>query len=88
MKRSENRSRSIPSIGLGRHTTTTSVSLELLMCGGSVRSILSCLLVARCLETIDVCTWHMFVFMTVVVTVWGVCGNVYCVEAVVENSGF
>ena len=28
-------------------------------------------LVARCLETIDVCIWCMFVFMSVVVTVWG-----------------
>ena len=28
-------------------------------------------LVARCLETIDVCIWRMFVFMSVVVTVWG-----------------
>ena len=27
-------------------------------------------LVARCLETIDVCIWRMFVFMFVV-TVWG-----------------
>ena len=27
-------------------------------------------LVARCLETIDVCIWHIFVFMFVVVTVW------------------
>ena len=26
-------------------------------------------LVARCLETIDVCIWHMVVFMSVVVTV-------------------
>ena len=26
---------------------------------------------ARCVETIDVCTWHMFVFMSVVVTVLG-----------------
>ena len=25
--------------------------------------------VARCLETIDVCIWHMFVFMSVEVTV-------------------
>ena len=31
-------------------------------------------LVARCLETIDVCIWHMFVFMSVVVTVWGSVG--------------
>ena len=28
-------------------------------------------LVARCLETIDVCIWRMFVFMSVVVIVWG-----------------
>ena len=25
----------------------------------------------RCLETIYVCIWRMFVFMSVVVTVWG-----------------
>ena len=31
-------------------------------------SILLLPLVARCLETIDVCIWHMFVFMYVVVT--------------------
>ena len=29
---------------------------------------------ARCLETIDVCIWRMFVFMYVVVTVWGSVG--------------
>ena len=34
-----------------------------------MRSILLLLLVARCLETIDVCIWRMFVFMSVVVTV-------------------
>ena len=34
----------------------------------SVRSILLLPLVARCLETIDVCIWRMFVFMSVVVT--------------------
>ena len=33
-----------------------------------------CLLWARCLETIDVCIWRMFVFMSVVVTVWGSVG--------------
>ena len=32
--------------------------------------------------------WRMFVFMSVVVTVWGVCGNVCCVTAVVKNSVF
>ena len=59
------------------------------MCDGGVCSILLLPLVARCLETIDVCIWHMFVFMSVVVTVWGgVCGNVCCVLAVVKDSGF
>ena len=51
-----------------------SISSELLMCGGGVRSILLLPLVARCLETIDVCIWLMFVFMSVVVTVWGSVG--------------
>ena len=36
-----------------------------------MHSILLLLFVARCLETIDVCIWHMFDFMSVVVTVWG-----------------
>ena len=31
-----------------------------------MRSILLLPLVARCLETIDVCIWRMFVFMSVV----------------------
>ena len=39
-----------------------SISSELLMCGVGVCSI--------CLDTIDVCIWRMFVFMSVVVTVW------------------
>ena len=43
----------------------------LLMCGGGVRSIVLMTLVTRHLETINVCIWHMFVFMSVVVTVWG-----------------
>ena len=47
-----------------------SISSELIMCGGGVRSILLLPIVARCLETIDVCIWHMFVFISVVVTVW------------------
>ena len=49
-----------------------SISSALLMCGGGVRSILLLPLVARCLETIGVCIWHMFFF--VVVTVWGSVG--------------
>ena len=36
----------------------------------NVCSILLLPLAARCLETIDVCIWHMFVFMSVVVTMW------------------
>ena len=39
-----------------------------------MRSILLLLLVARCLETIDVCIWRLFVFISVVVTVWGSVG--------------
>ena len=58
----------------------------LLMCGGGMRSILLLPLVARCLETIDVCIWHKFVFMSVIVTVW-VSGNVY-VAAIVKGSVF
>ena len=34
-----------------------------------MRSILLLPIVARCLETIDVCIWRMFVFMSVLVTV-------------------
>ena len=45
------------------------MSSELLVCGGGVHSILLLPLVARCLETIDVCMLRMFVFMFVVVTV-------------------
>ena len=39
-----------------------------------MRSILLLPLVARYLERIDVCIWRMFVFMSVVVTVWGSVG--------------
>ena len=57
-----------------RRGSQGSLSSELLVCGGGVRSILLLSLVARCLETIDVCIWRMFVFMSVVVTVWGSVG--------------
>ena len=60
-----------------RRVRRGSLSSELLMCGGGVRSILLLPRVARCLETIDVCIWRMFVFMSVVVT-----------AAVVKNSVF
>ena len=65
-----------------------SIPSELLMCGGGVRSILLLSLVARYLETIDVCIWRMFAFMSVVVTVWGSVENVCCVAAVVKDSVF
>ena len=51
-----------------------SISSELLMCGRGVRSILLLPRVARCLETIYVCIWRIFVFMSVVVIVWGYVG--------------
>ena len=44
------------------------------MFGGGELSILLFPLVARCLETIDICIWRMFVFMPVAVTVWGSVG--------------
>ena len=50
-----------------RQVRRGSNSSELLMCVEGVRSILSLSLVARCLETIYMCIWRMFV----VVTVWG-----------------
>ena len=37
------------------------ISSELLICGGGVCSILLLPLVARCIETIDVCIWRVFV---------------------------
>ena len=38
-----------------------SMSLELLMCGGDVPSVLLLYLVARYLDTIDVCIWRMLI---------------------------
>ena len=57
-----------------RRVRRGSISSELLVCDGGVCSILLLPLVAKCLETIDVCIWRMFVFMSVVVTVWGSVG--------------
>ena len=57
-----------------RRVRRKSISLELLMCGRGVHSILLLPLVVRCLETIDVCIWSMFVFMSVVVNAWGSVG--------------
>ena len=55
-----------------------SLPSELRMGGGGVRSILLLPLVARCLETIDVCIWRMFIFMSGVVTVCGSVGMLLC----------
>ena len=57
-----------------------SISSELLVCGGGVRSIVLLPLVARCLETIDVCM-YFYVCCSYCV---GVCGNICCVAAVVK----
>ena len=38
-----------------RRVRRRSISLELLVCGGGVLSVLILPLVARCLETVDVC---------------------------------
>ena len=48
-----------------RRVRRESISSELIMCGGGVRSILLLPLVARCRETIDVFIWRMFVFISV-----------------------
>ena len=50
-----------------------------------MRSILLLPLVSICLGTIDVCIWHMFVFMSVVVNLWG---SVCYVAAIVEDCVF
>ena len=57
-----------------------SISSELLMCCGGVHNILLLPLMARCLETIYVCTCRMFVFMSVVVTVWGLWECLLCID--------
>ena len=53
-----------------RRVRRGSIPSELLMCGGGVCIILVLPLVDRCIETIDVCIWCMFVF----VIVWGSVG--------------
>ena len=71
-----------------RRVRRGSLSSELLVCGGGVRSILLLPLVARCLETIDVCIWRHVCFYVCCSDCVGVCGNVCCVAAVVKDSGF
>ena len=59
-----------------RRVMRGSIFLALLVCGGSVRNILLLPLLARCPEPIYIyiCIWRMFVFMSVVVTMWGSVG--------------
>ena len=71
-----------------RRARRGSLSSELLICGGGVRSILLLPLVARCVETIDVCLWRMFVCMSVVVTVWGYVGMVVVYRPLLKIVGF
>ena len=56
-----------------RRVRRGSISSELLMWGGGERSFVLLPLVARCQETIDVCIWRMFVFMSVVQMLYSYC---------------
>ena len=63
-----------------------SLSSELLMCGGGVRSILFLPLVARCIGD-NRCMYMAHVcFIVCCSDCVGVCGNVCCVAAVIKNS--
>ena len=57
-----------------RRVRQGSISSGMLMCGRGVRSILILSFVARCLETIYVCIWYMFVFRSV----WGMLECLLC----------
>ena len=59
-----------------------SISSELLVCAGGVRSILLLPLVARCLETIECMYMAHVCFYVCCSDCVGVCGNVCCVAAV------
>ena len=59
-----------------------SISVELIMYGGGVHSILLLPLVGRCLETIDVC------FYGCCSDCVGVCGTICCVAGIVKDSMF
>ena len=54
-----------------------------------MRNVLLLLLVARCIETIYLCTWRMLVLiMSIVFTVWGSVGSVIEKTPVVWIYGF
>ena len=65
-----------------------SISSELLMFCGGVCSILLLSLFARCLQTIDVYIWRMFVFMSVVAIVWGSVGMFFVWRPLLKIVGF
>ena len=65
-----------------RRVRRGSISSELLVCGGGVRSILLLPLDNRCVYMAHVC------FYVCCSDCVGVCGNVCCVAAVVKNSVF
>ena len=59
------------------------LSSELLVCVWRLCAVFCLLpLVARCLETIDVCIWRNVCFYVCCSDCVGVCGNVCCVAAV------
>ena len=67
-----------------RQVRRGSICSALLMCGGGVCSILLLPLVARCLETRDLCMWHSVCFYVCCSNGVGVCGNYCCVAAIVN----
>ena len=65
-----------PAVQSRRRVLSTNPGVAILcVCGYSRSDYIFVLpLVDRCLETIDVCIWRMFLFMSVVMTVWGSVG--------------
>ena len=68
-----------------RRVRQGSISSVLLMCGGGVRSILLLHLVARCLETIDVCIWRLGV-LKYVVSLCSECDGCYIFVCIVRRG--
>ena len=69
-----------------RQVRRGSISSELQMCGGGVRSILLVPLVTRCIETIYIYVYGAGLFYVCCSNCVGVGGNVCCVAAVVKYS--
>ena len=69
----------VQSWAMVRRVRRGSISSELLMCGGSVHSTLLLPHVAR---------WHMFVFMSIVVIVWGSVGMFVVYRLLLKIVGF